>query len=676
MHYACTDTKKSPVIVTCISIKNYNTRQTTTFNVDSNTTESQILSKFVEFLKQHLDAVIITWNQKSSTYGFPHLEQRCKTHNIVTTLPILTENIVDLDDVLEEKFGKHYVEHPKFRKIAELNGITLTGSIDGENEPRLYENKEYRLIEISTNRKVAVITDILDLSFANKLIISPIIKNTNLENEKEKFLFAKKLIPPRYFEKLMKIKDECECVSGFEEVETFAKEMASRASESVIGTTDTPLEEVIEKTLMKRVEEDGKIFKENVTSSFKLPSAELSKKYEEYGFEWLPDNSREAYLATFVVDDKEAGFLFPQKDEGFMRFNWNEGYYTTKNEHIKLIREITEDIFAKIRAKRKDLPLNEGNEDNTVRDNFDKSSPHPKPESAPETKPSAKSEPKAKKSVFFYLILLPSIYGLVLFCGGNVLHFISSHFSTNINYFDYVFYTGLPFWAVMGPRYSWKWKKTDTEKYFKIFDHDYIITERLLLEKIKKISIITVIILLAVLSTHSYIDKSTKQSNELSVYELLTFSISYAIFTAGAFTYAKIQDQEKKKNFKLFLASGFFRKALRSEGRLQVKYLTEGLTWYSLFFRKTHKQYIGEIDKICIVLLSKKSHISSIQKLIQYFDSGEEYAAINEIAKLMKVKVDELFTKYSLFKKFNDLAPLIGIIVVVIQIVLSIMTHR
>lgn len=314
---------------------------------------------------------------------------------------------------------------------------------------------------------------------------------------------------------------------------------------------------------------------------------------------------------------------------------------------------------------------------NMVKNIFFKSDPTKivdKSVTAPKLITQIKPAIEAKKRVFFYIVLLPCIHGTLLLFGGNILNLIYHNSTTFDEYNQYVFLTGFPFWIVVVKFYLSKWTKLDAKKYFELHGYDYVITERQILEKIKKISAITVIITLTILIIYGYIDQTPKSTTNISIYQLIAFSISYTVFEILIFSYYKINEQEKKKNFKLFLAASFFNKALESEGKLKVKHLTEGLSWYSLFFRKVHKQFIGDVDKICLVLLSKKSSTQLIQKLIQHFESGEEYAAINEITKLMKTQIDNLFTKYTLFQKLREWSGL-GIIIAIVQLTWGIVSQ-
>ena len=185
IHYACTDVTISPTIITSISIKNYSNEQIQTFGMDSFKTEKKILIEFVKFLKKNTDKIFVTWNQKSNTYGFQHLEQRCKENDVVSSLPINQDQMTDLDNIFERQFGQKYAKHPKLRYLAELNDLTLMNFVDGENELSLYDKAEYRKIENSTNRKVAIISSLLTLSLDNKLKV-------DLVNYSENDLIQKK----------------------------------------------------------------------------------------------------------------------------------------------------------------------------------------------------------------------------------------------------------------------------------------------------------------------------------------------------------------------------------------------------------------------------------------------------------------------------------------------------
>ena len=184
LHYACTDVTKSPVIITSISIKEYSSGQIFSFSFDEYGNEKDLLSAFVNKIKEYQSYTILTWNQKSSTYGIQHIQRRCRDLDVTEDFPIQMEQVVDLGDIFTKKYGRNYVDDPKLRCLAEVNNITLKNFVDGIDEIRLFDKKEYKKIENSTNRKVNVITDYLITALNNKLKISKQSSPKDEESEK------------------------------------------------------------------------------------------------------------------------------------------------------------------------------------------------------------------------------------------------------------------------------------------------------------------------------------------------------------------------------------------------------------------------------------------------------------------------------------------------------------
>jgi len=189
-HYACTSVKISPVIVTNISVRDYSLNQTFSFSFDRYGNEKFLLSAFLNYMKTHSNYILVTWNQKSSTYGIQHLEERCRFHKLQGKFSINYKDVVDLDDSLVDKYGPNYAPHSKLDNIAKTNNISMLGAESGLYEIELFKKKEYKRIENSTNRKVAMMADILRLAMSDSLKISK-LKLTSL------MLTTSELIPER-----------------------------------------------------------------------------------------------------------------------------------------------------------------------------------------------------------------------------------------------------------------------------------------------------------------------------------------------------------------------------------------------------------------------------------------------------------------------------------------------
>ena len=171
LHYACTSVNVPPVIVTNISVRDYSLNQTFSFSFDKYGNEHHLLAAFLNYMRTQKNYLLLTWNQKSSTYGIQHIEERCN-HYKIPLFPIKYNNVIDLDDSLVEKYGQDYAPHSKLDNLAKLNNISMLGAESGLFEIELFKAKKYKRIENSTNRKVAMMADILRLSMKDSLKIS------------------------------------------------------------------------------------------------------------------------------------------------------------------------------------------------------------------------------------------------------------------------------------------------------------------------------------------------------------------------------------------------------------------------------------------------------------------------------------------------------------------------
>ena len=155
--------------ICCVSILDYNSKQTITFSLREFSSETELLKGFLNFIKQNQNKFYLGWNLKDSTYGIQVIQTRIDQLIGNEKIPINNNDIYDLDDILEKKFGFNYITHPKMYNLAKLNNLTIIDFIDGSEECKLFEQSEHRKIEQSTNRKARSISSLLTLLFANNL---------------------------------------------------------------------------------------------------------------------------------------------------------------------------------------------------------------------------------------------------------------------------------------------------------------------------------------------------------------------------------------------------------------------------------------------------------------------------------------------------------------------------
>ncbi len=183
IHYSCEsfyDIKdgKTPRI-TSIAVKYLSTGQTKSFsihkvaelrkiladNISENydSLEKDMLRDFFEFVKEHKDFRWIHWNMRDINYGFEALKFRATVLG-AQSVDIKDENKFDLARLIVDKYGKEYADHPRLPSILEMNNISPKHWLNGDDEAKAFENKEYVKLHQSTLSKVDVMENILRLS--------------------------------------------------------------------------------------------------------------------------------------------------------------------------------------------------------------------------------------------------------------------------------------------------------------------------------------------------------------------------------------------------------------------------------------------------------------------------------------------------------------------------------
>ena len=175
VHYACGDFLEEKTIIDSISVKDYSSGQIESFSFDRYTgsieeREAALLKGFVKYMADRPNYLIVGWNLKSSTFGMQHIKKRWEALGIIDPFPINPRDVVDLDDTFGEEYGRGYAARdPKLLHLAKLNAVPTIDYVPGLEEITLFKEGKYKRIEVSTNRKVSMIADFLDLAFKNKM---------------------------------------------------------------------------------------------------------------------------------------------------------------------------------------------------------------------------------------------------------------------------------------------------------------------------------------------------------------------------------------------------------------------------------------------------------------------------------------------------------------------------
>ncbi len=188
IHYSCEsfyDIKdgKTPRI-TSIAVRYLSSAQTKSFSIHKvaelrkiefekinesyDQLEKEMLKDFYDFVKDHKDYKWIHWNMRDINYGFEALQYRA---SVLGTKPfeIKDENKFDLSRLLIDKYGKGYSSHPRLPAILEMNKISSKNWLNGDDEAKSFENKEYVRLHQSTLAKVDVLENILKLTAEENL---------------------------------------------------------------------------------------------------------------------------------------------------------------------------------------------------------------------------------------------------------------------------------------------------------------------------------------------------------------------------------------------------------------------------------------------------------------------------------------------------------------------------
>ena len=131
--------------------------------------EKEMLEEFYDYAKNHRNHTWLHWNMRSITYGFAALEHRCKVLG-GEPFEIQESRRCNLAQVLDQLYGVDYIDRPHLENLIKENSITDLDFLSGEDEAKGFENGKYPEMHRSTERKVAVISDIADRASDNTLI--------------------------------------------------------------------------------------------------------------------------------------------------------------------------------------------------------------------------------------------------------------------------------------------------------------------------------------------------------------------------------------------------------------------------------------------------------------------------------------------------------------------------
>lgn len=188
IHYSCEDFHKvkygKTPRITSIAVRFLSTGQTKSFSIHKTAElkktpvdkicenydelEKEMLEAFYEFVKEYKHWKWLHWNMRNENYGFEALSFRATIWG-VETCSIEDGKKYDLSILLIEKYGSNYAPHKRFPNIVKMNNALPKNWLDGADEAKAFENKEYVRLHQSTLAKVDALEAILKLAAEEKL---------------------------------------------------------------------------------------------------------------------------------------------------------------------------------------------------------------------------------------------------------------------------------------------------------------------------------------------------------------------------------------------------------------------------------------------------------------------------------------------------------------------------
>lgn len=174
VHYSCQslndDNEGLSPRITSIAINHFATGQSVSFSTHSiaeelriqrdevlqriDEIELELLIQFFAFIRDRRDKYWVHWNMRNLTFGFEHLEHRYRALGRRDACVIAVEQRLNLNDLIADRYGAEYAQHPKMLKLMEQNGGRPRDFLDGKEEAAAFANREFMRMHNSTLSKI------------------------------------------------------------------------------------------------------------------------------------------------------------------------------------------------------------------------------------------------------------------------------------------------------------------------------------------------------------------------------------------------------------------------------------------------------------------------------------------------------------------------------------------
>lgn len=171
--------------ITSIAVTHFSTEQTVSFSTHAIAeelriarhevlenfakVEAELLERFHQFTRDRRDKYWVHWNMRNLTYGFEHLEHRHSVLGGKTAHVIPVERRLNLNDLLEDRYGEDYAQHPRMISLMEMNGGRHREFLSGPEEVQAFKDHEFNRMHNSTLSKVGFYSLVMEKLARGKL---------------------------------------------------------------------------------------------------------------------------------------------------------------------------------------------------------------------------------------------------------------------------------------------------------------------------------------------------------------------------------------------------------------------------------------------------------------------------------------------------------------------------
>lgn len=160
IHYSCSSIREIPCRISCIGIRDEYRNQTRLFSLRK-FSEEEILENFWGIVAENKERYFVGWNIKNPEYGFSVLKERYEEISGKEAPKIKMSHIVDLDEAIKRDYDLKR-QKMSLKGLAEINRYQTLNFRNGKEELQMFEEEDFKGLELSVGRKLKIMGDILN----------------------------------------------------------------------------------------------------------------------------------------------------------------------------------------------------------------------------------------------------------------------------------------------------------------------------------------------------------------------------------------------------------------------------------------------------------------------------------------------------------------------------------